>query len=66
MHPRPPPHLPAYPPPPFPLQGTTGEVYNIGTEKERTVNEVALEIARYFKMDEAKVVHVKDRAFNDR
>jgi UDP-glucose 4,6-dehydratase len=47
-------------------KGETGEVYNIGTEKERTVKEVAMDIAAYFKLPSSKVVHVKDRAFNDR
>ena len=44
----------------------TGEVYNIGTEQERTVVDVARDIAAYFGMPESKVVYVKDRAFNDR
>eukprot|EP00775_Hariotina_reticulata_P007287 gene7287-7500_t len=39
--------------------GITGEVYNIGTEKERTVLEVARDIAKYFNLPEGKVVHVK-------
>jgi UDP-glucose 4,6-dehydratase len=47
-------------------KGETGEVYNIGTEKERTVKEVAMDIADAFKLPASKVVHVKDRAFNDR
>lgn len=47
-------------------KGTTGEVYNIGTEKERTVTDVAEAIAKIFGMDMSKIVHVKDRAFNDR
>jgi dTDP-D-glucose 4,6-dehydratase len=48
-------------------KGVTGEVYNIGTQKERSVLSVASDIAAYFKLDTSdKVVHVKDRAFNDR
>ncbi len=41
------------------LQGETGEVYNIGTEKERTVKEVAMDIAAAFQLPASKVVHVK-------
>ncbi|KAI8473068.1 MAG: hypothetical protein J3K34DRAFT_412096 [Monoraphidium minutum] len=47
-------------------KGVTGEVYNIGTDKERTVLDVAYDIAKYFNLDTSKVIHVKDRAFNDR
>lgn len=47
-------------------KGITGEVYNIGTQKERTVLDVATDIARFFKLPKEKVVHVRDRAFNDR
>ena len=48
----------------WPLQA--GEVYNIGTDRERTVMEVAQDIAKYFKLPPSKIVQVKDRAFNDR
>lgn len=47
-------------------KGNTGEVYNIGTEKERTVLEVAKTIAKYFGKDDDAIKHVRDRAFNDR
>lgn len=47
-------------------RGTTGEVYNIGTDRERTVLDVAADIAKYFNIDVEKIKHVKDRAFNDR
>lgn len=47
-------------------KGVTGEVYNIGTQKERTVLDVARDIARIFKLPEDKIQHVRDRAFNDR
>mmetsp|Transcript_23509 Transcript_23509/g.51593 ORF Transcript_23509/g.51593 Transcript_23509/m.51593 type:complete len:362 (-) Transcript_23509:496-1581(-) len=47
-------------------KGKIGEVYNIGTERERTVREVAVDIAKQFGQDEAKIVNVKDRAFNDK
>jgi UDP-glucose 4,6-dehydratase len=43
-----------------------GEVYNIGTQKERTVLDVAHDIAKVFGLPESQVVHVRDRAFNDR
>mmetsp|Transcript_37783 Transcript_37783/g.89711 ORF Transcript_37783/g.89711 Transcript_37783/m.89711 type:complete len:362 (-) Transcript_37783:35-1120(-) len=47
-------------------KGSNGETYNIGTQKERSVMEVARDIARVFNLREDKVVHVQDRAFNDR
>lgn len=47
-------------------KGVTGEVYNIGTDKERTVLDVAHDIASAFNLPTSKVTHVKDRAFNDR
>lgn len=47
-------------------KGQSGETYNIGTQKERTVLDVARSIAKIFNMPESKIVHVKDRAFNDR
>ncbi|MEW5306394.1 MAG: hypothetical protein WDW38_007332 [Sanguina aurantia] len=47
-------------------KGVTGETYNIGTERERSVLEVAQDIAKHFGLAEGKVVFVKDRAFNDR
>ncbi|GLC33613.1 Rhm1p [Pleodorina starrii] len=47
-------------------KGVTGETYNIGTDRERSVLEVARDIARMFNLPEDKVVFVKDRAFNDR
>ncbi|KAK9833625.1 hypothetical protein WJX74_000982 [Apatococcus lobatus] len=47
-------------------KGITGEVYNIGTQKERTVMDVARDIAKLFNMPEDKIQHVRDRAFNDR
>ena len=43
-----------------------GEVYNIGTDSERTVLQVAQDIAKRFGMDTGKIVNVRDRAFNDR
>ena len=46
-------------------KGQTGETYNIGTQKERTVLEVAQAIAKIFKLDSSKIKHVRDRAFND-
>ena len=47
-------------------KGVIGEVYNIGTQKERTVLDVAQDIAKVFKLPQDKIVHVRDRAFNDR
>ncbi|GMH39689.1 hypothetical protein BSKO_07587 [Bryopsis sp. KO-2023] len=47
-------------------KGVLGETYNIGTKRERSVNEVVRAIANYFKMPDEKIVHVDDRAFNDR
>lgn len=47
-------------------KGVIGEVYNIGTQKERTVLDVASDIAEHFKLPKEKIVHVRDRAFNDR
>ena len=47
-------------------KGVVGEVYNIGTQKERTVLDVASDIAEHFKLPKEKIVHVRDRAFNDR
>eukprot|EP01025_Chloroclados_australasicus_P032010 TRINITY_DN32408_c0_g1_i1.p1 TRINITY_DN32408_c0_g1~~TRINITY_DN32408_c0_g1_i1.p1 ORF type:complete len:357 (+),score=28.05 TRINITY_DN32408_c0_g1_i1:167-1237(+) len=47
-------------------KGKLGEVYNIGTEKERSVMDVALDIAKLFNLDTSKITHVRDRAFNDR
>lgn len=46
-------------------KGSVGETYNIGTQKERTVVDVARDIAAIFKLPEDKIVHVNDRAFND-
>ena len=47
-------------------RGVPGEVYNIGTKKERTVRDVATEISTVFGLNpEESVTHVRDRAFND-
>jgi nucleoside-diphosphate-sugar epimerase len=46
-------------------KGVVGEVYNIGTQKERSVLDVVSAIADHMKIDKAKVKHVEDRAFND-
>ena len=44
-----------------------GETYNIGTQKERSVVDVARDICKLFNRDpETTIKHVKDRAFNDR
>ena len=49
-----------------PLLPQVGETYNIGTQKERTVVDVARDICKLFGMPDSKIVHVRDRAFNDR
>ena len=46
-------------------KGTVGETYNIGTQKERTVMDVAHSIAKHFNLPMDNIVHVRDRAFND-
>lgn len=46
-------------------KGKVGETYNIGTQKERTVNDVARDIAAIFQLPFDKIQHVRDRAFND-
>lgn len=52
-------------PSPPPVQ--VGETYNIGTQKERSVVDVATDICKFFGLDPATHInHVKDRAFNDR
>lgn len=48
-------------------RGIVGEIYNIGSKRERTVLEVATDICSIFGLDPANAVqHVRDRAFNDR
>ncbi len=47
-------------------KGVAGGIYNVGTDKERTVAEVARDIAKYFGLPEKKIIMVKDRAFNDK
>ncbi|CAL8462242.1 g1773 [Coccomyxa elongata] len=46
-------------------KGVVGETYNIGTQKERTVMDVAKAICKYFDLPEDRIIHVRDRAFND-
>ncbi|KDD73904.1 NAD dependent epimerase/dehydratase [Helicosporidium sp. ATCC 50920] len=48
------------------IKGKVGETYNIGTQKERTVLDVAHDIAVKFKLADGSITHVRDRAFNDR
>ncbi len=48
-------------------KGTPGEVYNIGTQKERTVTDVAKDLCTIFGLETSdSITHVRDRAFNDR
>eukprot|EP01023_Acetabularia_acetabulum_P021898 TRINITY_DN21636_c0_g1_i1.p1 TRINITY_DN21636_c0_g1~~TRINITY_DN21636_c0_g1_i1.p1 ORF type:complete len:360 (-),score=79.21 TRINITY_DN21636_c0_g1_i1:967-2046(-) len=47
-------------------KGKLGEVYNIGTDKERSVLDVAQDICKLFNLEQKKIVNVRDRAFNDR
>ncbi|VVA95764.1 unnamed protein product [Arabis nemorensis] len=47
-------------------KGEVGHVYNIGTKKERRVNDVARDICKLFNMDpEANIKFVENRPFND-
>ena len=47
-------------------KGEVGHVYNIGTKKERRVNDVAQDICKLFNMDpEANIKFVENRPFND-
>ncbi|KAL4532318.1 hypothetical protein Ndes2437B_g02727 [Nannochloris sp. 'desiccata'] len=48
-------------------KGKVGDIYNIGTKKERTVVDVAKDICGMLGADASEqVLHVRDRAFNDR
>lgn len=48
-------------------RGRVGETYNVGTEHERSVLDVARDICAHFALDPTtSIVHVRDRAFNDR
>ena len=47
--------------------GTVGETYNIGTQRERRVLDVAQDVCTLFGRDASSTLqHVRDRAFNDR
>jgi len=46
-------------------KGKIGETYNIGTQKERTVLDVAGDIADVFALPTERIKHVRDRVFND-
>lgn len=49
------------------FKGVDGEVYNIGTQQERSVLSVAKDIAAHFHLEiNSALSHVEDRAFNDR
>ncbi|BDA45547.1 Trifunctional UDP-glucose 4,6-dehydratase/UDP-4-keto-6-deoxy-D-glucose 3,5-epimerase/UDP-4-keto-L-rhamnose-reductase [Coccomyxa sp. Obi] len=47
-------------------KGMVGETYNIGSQRERTVLSVAADILKMFGLPTSKILHVRDRAFNDR
>ena len=48
-------------------KGLIGETYNIGTNEERSVLQVADDICALFKVDaRSKVEYVQNRLFNDR
>ncbi|KAK9821597.1 hypothetical protein WJX81_003774 [Elliptochloris bilobata] len=47
------------------VKGRIGETYNIGTQKERTVLDVAHDIVKVFNLPSDNITHVRDRAFND-
>uniref|UniRef100_A0A7N0TIG6 UDP-glucose 4,6-dehydratase n=1 Tax=Kalanchoe fedtschenkoi TaxID=63787 RepID=A0A7N0TIG6_KALFE len=47
-------------------KGEVGHVYNIGTKRERRVNDVASDICKLFSMDpETSIEYVDNRPFND-
>ncbi|CAN8304955.1 unnamed protein product [Cochlearia groenlandica] len=47
-------------------KGEVGHVYNIGTKKERRVNDVAQDVCKLFNIDpEANIKFVENRPFND-
>lgn len=46
-------------------KGMIGDIYNIGTQKERSVLDVISSICKHFELNSDKIEHVKDRAFND-
>ncbi|CAH8381224.1 unnamed protein product [Eruca vesicaria subsp. sativa] len=47
-------------------KGEVGHVYNIGTKKERRVNDVARDVCKLFNVDpEASIKFVENRPFND-
>ncbi|XP_004498563.1 trifunctional UDP-glucose 4,6-dehydratase/UDP-4-keto-6-deoxy-D-glucose 3,5-epimerase/UDP-4-keto-L-rhamnose-reductase RHM1-like [Cicer arietinum] len=47
--------------------GVIGQVYNVGTQKERSVSDVAEDICKLFKLDPKQVIDfVQDRPFNDK
>mmetsp|Transcript_25198 Transcript_25198/g.82699 ORF Transcript_25198/g.82699 Transcript_25198/m.82699 type:complete len:678 (+) Transcript_25198:18-2051(+) len=47
-------------------RGVIGDVYNIGTQQEQTVLEVATALCQNFGLDPKEVIdHVEDRPFND-
>lgn len=46
-------------------KGVIGSIYNIGTQKERSVKSVVKTILKKFELGDDKIKHVKDRAFND-
>lgn len=47
------------------LKGEIGEVYNIGSDDEFSVNQVAEQLQRIIRPKKAQFKKVKDRAFND-
>ena len=47
--------------------GMVGETYNIGTNTERSVQQVAADVCAQFKIDpKTSIEYVSDRLFNDR
>ena len=42
------------------------QAYNIGTQHERSVMDVARDVAAIFGLPPSRIEHVRDRAFNDR
>ena len=47
-------------------KGAVGETYNIGSQRERSVLSVARDILKLVGLPASRIMHVRDRAFNDR
>ena len=47
------------------MDGVIGEIYNIGTSDEFSVNDIALQLQKHVGVKKGNLVHVGDRPFND-